>query len=402
MAEKDGSSEMIVGWIIILVIIAVILYFIYRANTIEILNFFRWVRYGEIWLITVLTPSDFTVTLPTGQIVNVQQWFDSIGNMPAEQLNFKLLTMITGAALVAYKWPVILCIAAIGLWTYTKGPGTHYTRVHNLDSFIKFQANAFPIIAPFVNFNPGDMPPRPPGTPVPAKLPVFAEALGPEEWIAYNQIPVPDGTLDEKTTLSALARQLGKRWRGVKNLKPYQQVLLAGFCLKAARKREEADDLMGRFALCWSHDKGLQLGKDPALVKRARKILATKEMAHALLKKCNQHAWETTAIMRALLYAREEGGVMAPAQFVWLRGYDRNLWYALNGLGRNSSFAEAFGSSSHFRAEKRAQRPIPKPKVKDAFDGLVTYMDSLDARPIPTLDYSYSDNKRGIKKLKTT
>lgn len=402
MAEKDGSSEMVMGWMIILAIVVIILFFLYRAYTEEILNFLRWIRYGEIWLVTLLTPSDFAVTIPSGQVINVQQWFDSIGNIPSERLDLRLFTMITGAALVAYKWPVILFIAGIGLWTYTKGPGTHYTQVHNLDSFIKFQAKAFPIIAPFVNFNPGDMPPRAPGTPVPAKLPLFAEALGPEEWIAYNQIPVPDGKLDEKTTLNALTRQLGKRWRGVKHLQPYQQVLLAGFCLKAARKRNDADDLMGRFAMCWSHDKGLQFSKDPSLVKYARKILSNKDMAHDLLKKCNQHAWETTAIMRALLHAREEGGVMAPAQFVWLRGHDRNLWYALNGLGRNSSFAEAFGSSAHFRAEKRAMRPIPKPKVKDAYDGLITYLDSLDARPIPTLDYSYSENKRGIKKLKTT
>jgi intracellular multiplication protein IcmP len=157
---------------------------------------------------------------------------------------------------------------------------------------------------------------------------------------------------------------------------------------------------MGRIARCWSHDKGLQLGKDPKLLKDAKKILRNKDLAYSVLKKCNQHAWETTAMLRGLLTAREEGGVLAPAQFVWLRGHDRNLWYALNGLGRNSSFTEALGSSAHFRAEKRAERPIPKPKIHDAVQSMIDYMDSQDARPIPTLDYSHSKNKRGIKKLK--
>ena len=55
---------------------------------------------------------------------------------------------------------------------------------------------------------------------------------------------------------------------------------------------------------------------------------------------------------------------------------------------------------AHFRVEKRAKRPIPKPKVDDAVKSITDYMETLDARPIPTLDYSASKDKRGIKKLK--
>lgn len=400
MAEKDGASEMFIGWGIILAILCVICYFLYRANTQEILSFLRWIRYAEIWLVAFVTPDSFTVTLPTGEPINVQQWVNSIPKIPQDRIDFKLYTAITGAALTAYKWPVMFFIACIGLWTYRKGPGTQYTEKFTLDSFIKFQSKAFPIIAPFVNFNPSKMAPRAPGSPVPAELPAFAEALGPEEWIAYNQIPVPDGKLDAEATFTAFSRQLGKRWRGIKALAPYKLVLLAGFCLKASRKRSEADKMMGRLAKCWSHTEGLNLSKDSTLLRDAKKILKNKDLAYSLVKKSNQHAWETTAMMRALLAAREEGGVLAPAQFVWLRGHDRNLWYALNGLGRNSSFTEALGASAHFRAEKRAERPIPKPKLQDAVDSLVEYMDSDKARPIPVLDYSYSENKRGIKKLK--
>jgi intracellular multiplication protein IcmP len=61
---------------------------------------------------------------------------------------------------------------------------------------------------------------------------------------------------------------------------------------------------------------------------------------------------------------------------------------------------EAIAAKSHFRMEKRSERPIPIPKVQDAVDSIVQYMASSDARPIPTLDYSQS-SKRGIKKLKT-
>ncbi|MCF6342365.1 MAG: hypothetical protein L3J31_06125, partial [Bacteroidales bacterium] len=72
--------------------------------------------------------------------------------------------------------------------------------------------------APFVTFNPSEQPPRPPGAPVPAELPAFAEALGPEEWIAYNKIPIPDGILNEAITTKAFTKQLGRRWQGIKTI----------------------------------------------------------------------------------------------------------------------------------------------------------------------------------------
>ena len=55
---------------------------------------------------------------------------------------------------------------------------------------------------------------------------------------------------------------------------------------------------------------------------------------------------------------------------------------------------------AHYKAEKLAQRPIPRPKMKDALQSITEYMESTRARPIPQIDYSGS-KKRGIKKLKT-
>jgi intracellular multiplication protein IcmP len=104
-------------------------------------------------------------------------------------------------------------------------------------------------------------------------------------------------------------------------------------------------------------------------------------------------------MIRGLMTARSEGGVLAPAQFVWLRAHDRALWYPLNNLGRQSFHMEAMGTMAHFKAEKMAQRPIPRPKVADAVKSLVEFMTSGKARTLPQMDYSKS-KKRGVKKLK--
>lgn len=400
--KADGMTEKFTGWAMILVIVAVVMYILYRIWTPEILSAIRWLRYGEIWLISLFTSDSYMVTLADGSQINLDEWLDSMAATSREELTFQYIIAFSAAAMIPLKWVFIGLIALMGLWSYTKGPGTQYIEVFNLDRFIKFQAKSFPIIAPFVKFNPSNQPPRAPGSPVPAELPLFAEALGPEEWLAYNQIPVPDGVIDEQAAEKAFAKQLGARWQGAKKLAPYQQILLAAFCLKASRKRNQSDDLLGRLTRCWSHDKGLDLSLDKSLLKQARKILKTKELASITLKRCNQHAWQTTAMIRGLLSAREEGGVLSPSQFVWLRGHDRNLWYSLNNLGRQSYHMEAIGAMAHYRVEKRAQRPIPKRKVHEAVESIVTYMDASEARPIPTLDYSKSSNKRGIKKLKTT
>lgn len=194
-----------------------------------------------------------------------------------------------------------------------------------------------------------------------------------------------------------LAEQLGPRWGGWERLAPYKQILLAAFCLKASRKRNESDAMLGRIARCWDSKKGLMLKRDRTLHKDALKILRNKKLSLEVLTNANRHAYETTALLRALLTAREEGGVLAPAQFVWLRGYDRTLWYPLNNLGRQSFHMEALGALGHFKMERMTDRPIPVPKVSGAVQTLREYMASRNARPIPQLDYSGS-KKKAVKK----
>jgi intracellular multiplication protein IcmP len=359
-------------------------------------SIYRWIRYGEIWLLSFAVPKDYVVHTPDGDLP-FRKWMDVIPYIPADQLDGKTLAAISMLAMAPLRYIFIGCMMAIALWAYRSGPGTQFRRKLDLGGLIGVQSKVFPVIAPFVRFNPGSQPPRPPGSPVPAELPAFAEALAPEEWLAYTQVPMPDGHIDEGAAYVAFSKQLGPRWQGAAKLAPYKQVLLAAFILKAARKRDESDEMMGRIARCWSFEKGLELGKDKKLVADARKVLRDKGLSEKTLAKCNHHAFETTVMLRALLTAREEGGVLAPAQFVWLRGYDRALWYPLNNLGRQAYHMEAAGAMAHFKAERLTRRPIPKPKLDGAIKTISELMRSPRARPIPQVDYKGA-KKSGIKK----
>ncbi|MGH1377968.1 MAG: type IV secretion system protein [Alphaproteobacteria bacterium] len=393
---NDTLYENGIGWALMLVIFGVLLWVFWFFWAVEIREMVRWIRYGEAWLVSWFLGSDYQVPFAGGEVA-FHKYFNMIPDYQKEQLEMKHLALFGALAMQPLKYVFVLITGAGALWCMFCGPNTQYRTRMSIENLIGAQSKVFPVISPFIKFNPSTQPPRPPGAPVPAELPLFAEALGPEEWLAFNSIQTPDGEIEKGSANQAFIEQLGKPWRGVKALDPYKQVLLAAFCLKASRQRAPADNMLGRLAQCWAMDNTLNLAKDAKLVKEARAVLQDKKLAGAALSQANRHAFETTAILRAMQYAREEGGVLAPAQFVWLRAYNRELWYPLNNLGRQSFHMEALGAMSHFKAEKLTQRPIPVPKVDGAVDTIQEYMKSGQARPIPQLDYSKS-KKRGIKK----
>lgn len=396
--SQNTTHESAIGWMIlggVCFALALLIWFFFEY---QIKDALRWIRVSEMKLVSLFVDDNYTIVID-GEPMVLEEYIDVVATIPATNLDGAALTLISRLALEPLKLPMTIILMLMGVWALQYGPGTQFRRKLDLNGIIRAQSGTFKVISPFIKFNPSTMPPRPPGSPVPAELPLFAEALGPEEWIAYNQIPVPDGKLDEQAAYVAFAKQLGPRWQGPLRLPPYKQVLLAAFCLKAARKRNDADEMLGRLAMCWSQEKGLQLGKDAKLLKDALAVLKNRDLSGSTLSKCNQHSFHTTALLRGLQTAREEGGVLAPAQFVWLRGFDRNLWYPLNNLGRQAFHMEALGAMAHFKAEKLTRRPIPKPKLDHAIGSIADYVSSARVRPIPQLDYSKS-KARGIKKPK--
>lgn len=394
--QGDTLYEGGIGWGIMMVIFAVLIWMFWLFFDHEIRDMVRWIRYAEMWLVSWFIESDHIV-IHRGQEIPFKDGFEIVPQLEKGKMDYDDLALFNSLAMQPMKQFFIALIGAGALWSIFLGPGTQYRKRMTLEDLIERQSKVFPVITPFVKFNPAKQPPRAPGSAVPAELPPFAEALGPEEWLAYNNIQVPDGKIDDESASRALIAQLGKPWRGAKNLEPYKQILLAAFCLKASRKREPAEDMIGRLAKCWSGRDGLKLSKDSKLLREAQKVLSDKNLAAGTLGQANRHAFETTAMLRALQYAREEGGVLAPAQFVWLRSHDRALWYPLNNMGRQSYHMEALGAMSHFKAEKLTQRPIPVAKIDHALETIQEYMSSIRARPIPQLDYSQSKT-RGVKK----
>lgn len=405
MADKENTSyNNAIAWTMLIGVFFALMLLLWHFESANIRSTIRWVRYGEMWASSLVLGDDYVIKRDGKPVIyqdkplTLGKVRDAAAATDKADLTANGMDLIALGALYPVRYFYSFCLIMMAFWALFRGPKAFYRQKLDLNYLIKRQSKNFPSIAPFATFNPANQPPRPPGAPVPAELPAFAEALSPEEWIAYNDIPVPNGKVDEAAAERAFVKQLGSPWRGTMHLAPYKQVLLAAFCLKAARKRSDADAMLGGLSQCWTFERGLRLKN--SLLRQARKVLKDRDIAGKVLSKCNQHAYETTVMLRALNTAREEGGVLAPAQFLWLRAYDRTLWYPLNNLGRQSYHMEALGAICHYKAEKTAQRPIPRTKVEDAVKSISEYIASTNARPIPALDYSKS-KKRAIKKVKT-
>lgn len=406
--SSDTLHDNAIGWGILLVVLGVLVWLFWIYFHVEVRDMVRWIRFAEMWVLSWFLPEDYMFQYRGNEYSffknlngyeNKGIYYPGVAEHEARKLTYTHLAIFGAMTMQPLRLPIVVMLGLAAMWCMTSGPRTMYRRKMGLEELITFQSTNFNVTAPFARFNPSTQPPRPPGSPVPAELPPFAEALGPEEWLAYNSINPKDGKIEdsEDDIKAHFAEQLGPRWQGPNALADYKQVLLAAFCLKASRKRVPSDDMLGRLAKCWGIKGGMDLKKDPKLLREARSVLNDKKLAGSTLAQANRHAFETTALLRALSYAREEGGVLAPAQFVWLRAHDRTLWYPLNNMGRQSFHMEALGAMSHFKAERLTQRPIPVPKLDHAYQTLIEYMKSTKARPIPALDYSKS-KKRGVKK----
>ncbi len=274
------------------------------------------------------------------------------------------------------RWPIAAFMFGWAIFYMFFTKKSKFRNKYGLEGLIKVQAQTWPVIAPIVNFNPTEDNSRKPGEAVPTSLPLFAEGLSPEEWVAMNRIPVVKGEGDKQfpdreATRRAFQQQLGPRWTGPGCLDDAQRCLYAAFALKGAQKRKESDALLGRIALCWTATGGFAPSAE--LMAEVNKHIKDENIGGVADKIAENFAFRTTALIGTLKWARDRGGVLAPATFIWLRGHDRALWYPLNNLGRRSYHMEAAGAMAHYMAERDARRALQVPRLETAIAALGVY-----------------------------
>jgi intracellular multiplication protein IcmP len=301
-------------------------------------------------------------------------------------VTLKDLYGITQSVGMFLRIPATALILVLGIACTLRAAPSRFKRKFDLDGLIKEQASGFPVISAFAKRHLKLIAPSEEKT-LPADY-----ALTPAEWIV-RFVAGPAGRFNEQKARAALASQLGDRWTGPADASPAAKLLFTVFTLHLAERRDDAMQILGEAAICVSDarqdgENGPEdaLKLSPVLNGRIDTFLEKNLDAaqnSAALRIAERHAYVTTAMMALLTAARIKAGVMAPAQFVWLKLVDRNLWYALHSLGYEiegtgryihpNPRIEALGARCHWAAERAAGRPILKPHLEEAIATLRRY-----------------------------
>lgn len=299
---------------------------------------------------------------------------------------------ITQAVGMFFRIPATAFIVILAAICSVRAAPSRFKRHFDLDGLIEEQASQFPVISVFSKRQLKLLPPK-------AKQLLPADyALTPAEWIERFAAD-SSGRFSEQKARAALAVQLGDPWIGPMDAAPAARLLFAVFALHFAERRDDALRLLGiaSAALADAKKDGengpVEQLSLPAEVMAELDRVLNKEIEPrekvAAAKIASGHAYATTALMALLTASRIKAGVMAPAQFVWLKLADRNLWYALHSLGYEiegigryihpNPRVEALGTRDHWAAERMAGRAILKPYLDGALAALRRYSDVREA-----------------------
>ena len=167
--KQNTSHENAIGWLILAVVFLALAMLFWYFFEYQVKDMIRWIRYAEMWITSLFVSDEYAINIK-GDDIPFHESFEIVPEIPPMNLDDDRMHIINRLALEPLRIPIMVIIGLMGIWSLMFGPGTQYRRSFNLDGLIGAQAENFPIIKPFVKFNPSTMPPRPPGSPVPAPL----------------------------------------------------------------------------------------------------------------------------------------------------------------------------------------------------------------------------------------
>lgn len=262
-----------------------------------------------------------------------------------------------------FRYPAIVVLAILAVRLYFSDVTMKFRRTHSMDTLKKQEKNNWPQITPVVDLDlvNTDINTGP-----------WAMGLSPMEFAMKNNLLRrfdATKTGDARFTAQvkkgdakrAFTMQLGAYWEGVEALPPHIGAIFAGLAAKLNRDRSGSANLFKQINISANSGKLDFSGYQQLLQKHLN--------TPAVQRIMQRHAYVLT-VMATLLQQSRSDGVMATADFLWLKPIDRPLWYMLNSIGRQTPFSEVAGPFAHWLAEKQLGRKSMVPMVDEALKAL--------------------------------
>ncbi len=299
-------------------------------------------------------------TKPLAQEIYLMQTLDPAAVEWAQMI---LLLGLVGAY-IRYPFGFILAVLAVVL--YRSDITQKFRRAHSMKTLRAQEQVNWPSIMPIVKLDLANQD---------ISVGPWAMALTPMEFARkYNLLKKNDALVDtplpgmewtagirRADAKRVFTLQLGPYWQGFDHCPPAARALAAVFMARMNRDRAAASAILVEL------DKGFASGRMNFDV--ANKTLNQYKNAENVQEVVSKHAYLLT-VMASLLKASRDDGVVASAEFLWLKPVDRRLWYMLNSVGRQTPFAEVGGPFAHWRAEQVMGRSALAPMVDEAIKAL--------------------------------
>jgi len=267
------------------------------------------------------------------------------------------------------RWVIAPIIIGCAFWVFFKMKGEGYKRVFSLgggagrpQSLAHFQSERWKVATYSAYFDPDERDRH------------ISPAATPMEFLRNNDVEFENGSFSEETREQRLPEifesQLGKPWTGLKRADLNIQCVAILCALHYLRRKSSLSEREA-LSIAWAQ------GKDgtEAMKTLVAKYIDDKDVIKVVDTICAKHAYAHTGLFALLDRARARAGVLASADFGYLKQLDRSLWYTLSNCGRRRFFIEAAGVVSHYFAEKVTGNPLVEANVENAINGLEDYLD---------------------------
>jgi len=356
-------------WLLVLFTIAILA--VWWLEKSIVLSVIFYIRHYEIELVKhVISGINFLgslLGLPAITTPKLDYWQHFMAVADKKKVIFPQVGAISNAFGHWFRYPVMGVLVGFAAFMWFHNRASRFRHTYTMQTLKKCEVENWPQITPVISLNllKKDLDKGPWAM---AKLPLdfckehhllaLVEGKGrAKEW-----------RLKTGLTERLMVTQMGPLWQGVQALPIHVKVLLVIFVARAQRDHAIANKFLNQIAVSASHGQLDFSGVTEQLVKyQDSKVIQWLEKRHAYVG----------TMMASMLEVARADGVLATAEFLWLKPVDRRLWYMLNSVGRQTPVVEIAGLFAHWLAEKKLQRPLRVPMVNEAVDALDAAVENI-------------------------
>lgn len=295
-----------------------------------------------------------------------------IKSVPADQVHFDQLSDISAQVGSFLRYPIAVILGLLGIVLYCSHTLLRFRKRYTMKSLVEAERENWLQITPVAKLNLVD---------VDIDEGPWAMALSPMQFAKKNQLlrkekvlPVAANkridtrrnplqvSVKRDLAHTVFSLQLGPLWEGVEHLPIHRKALFAVFAARINQDRAGALKLLLQISASAHSGAVLNFSGIDELLKKHQ----NNKSIHYII---NSHAY-VLAVMASMLALARYDGVLASADFLWLKPTDRVLWFMLNSIGRQTAFSEVAGPFAHWQVERAIGRKLVVPMVEEAVNGL--------------------------------